>query len=109
MKLLITALALIIFATATQAQYSVSGKVFDYDRVNGVARVQLSFTINPISPIQTCNIPTAVLTDREGKWSQTGFTDGCSYIVKPYKPFHTFRLTQLIFSTPGQSLYFYRY
>lgn len=109
MKAIVLITLLTICATAAQAQFAVSGKVWDYNRIDGVARVQLSFAVHPLSTNpQSCNVPASVLTDRSGKWSQTGFTDGCMYVVKPYKPSYYFRLAQLIISRPGSSYFFYR-
>ena len=102
-------LAILLTATTAFGQgFKVGGIVYNVPRTGGVARVQLTFSIAPNTPQTACTIPAPTLTDRSGTWSQTGFTKGCTYIVKPYKPFYQFRLAQLLFSTPGTSLRFYQ-
>ena len=102
-------LAILLTATTAFGQgFKVGGYVYDVPRTGGVAGVQLTFSVAPNTPPTSCKIPSSALTDRGGTWSQTGFTKGCTYIVKPYKPGYKFRLAQLLFSTPGMSLRFYQ-
>jgi hypothetical protein len=86
--------------------FTVGGRVFNKSRNGGVARVQMQFEVT--STDKACNLPSPVLTDKDGSWKQSGFTNGCSYKVKPYKPFYTFRLAFQPFSRPSNTIFFYQ-
>lgn len=91
--------------------FTVSGKVYSPDRSGGVANVRMVFS-HPSSDTQkpdpTCPIPVSVLTNSSGIWVQRGFKVGCSYRVKPYQAYRTFRLAYRPFTRSGNSLHFYQ-
>lgn len=112
MKLLsFLALAAIFTIPALADTFTVSGKVYNPERTGGVKGVRMVFS-HPSSDTQTpnptCTIPVAVLTDANGNWAQRGFKAGCSYRVKPYQAYRTFRLAYRPFTMGGNSLHFYQ-